>query len=264
MLCREIVGGVTQRGAMTKLKLVAPSPERSDAPVRAARGAGSRRMTQKSEQTRLLILEAAVDSVCQYGLRGATLGRVAEIAGVTRGCLQYYFMTTEDVLIALARHVAQRNWETYEAQAMNPPQGRDLIEFAIDLVGSPATDRYRVAQLELLTAARTMPVLRPVLEEGARQVEEQAKRFTARLFGNAALADTPQFRAARDLTALVNDWMFIKIFPEDREARIAEVRAALRIALHTLWRIPSLDDEPRMIKPRLRIKAGGADRTAQN
>jgi hypothetical protein len=103
-----------------------------------------------------------------------------------------------------------------------------------------------------------MPVLRPVLEEGARLVEEQAKRFTATLFGNAALADTPQFRAARDLTALVNDWMFIKIFPDQREARIAEVRAALRIALHTLWRIPSLDKEPEVVKPRIRIRAGGS------
>jgi hypothetical protein len=130
-----------------------------------------------------------------------------------------------------------------------------VIEFAIDLVGSPSTDRYRIAQLELLTAARTMPMLRPVLEEGAQLVEEQSKRFTALLFGNAALADTPQFRAARDLTALVNDWLPIKVFPEEREARIAEVRSALRIALHTLWRIPSLESGPEVAKPRIRVKA---------
>lgn len=241
---------------MAQLKLV--RSQEASHPPRRPRSASSRRMTQKSEQTRLLILEAAVDSVNRYGIRGANLARVAEIAGVTRGCLQYYFMTAEDILIAMARHVAQRNWEAYEAQAMHPPEGRDLIEFAIDLVGSPSTDRYRVAQLELLTAARTMPVLRPVLEEGARLVEEQSKRFTARLFGNAALADTPQFRAARDLTALVNDWLFIKVFPDHREERIAEVRAALRIALHTLWRIPSLESEPDATKPRVRVRAAAS------
>jgi AcrR family transcriptional regulator len=215
----------------------------------------TRKLTRKSEQTRLLILEAAVDSINEAGIRGASLARVAEMAGVTRGCLQYYFMTTEDVLIALARHVARRQWESYEAQALQPPEGRDVIEFAIDLVGSPAQDRYRVAQLELLTAARTMPLLRPVLEEGARLVEEQSKRFTGLLFGNPALADTPQFRAARDLTALVNDWMFIKVFPDHRDERIAEVKAALRIALHTLWRIPRLDGDTTASKPRVRVKA---------
>lgn len=238
---------------MARLKLVVDQPPR-DQP--RGRRAAARRATPKSEQTRLLILEAAVDSVNAHGLRGATLGRVAETAGVTRGCLQYYFMTTEDVLIALARYVAQRSWEIYEAQALNPPEGRDLIEFAIDLVGSPENDRYRVTQLELLTAARTLPFLRPVLEEGARMVEAQSKRFTARLFGDASLADAPQFRAARDLTALVNDWLFIKVFPEDREARMAQVRAALRIALHTLWRLPGLESgETAAAKPRVRVRA---------
>jgi AcrR family transcriptional regulator len=232
------------------LKLV--SPTREGAPPKPAKRRG---LTRKSEQTRLLILEAAVDSLIETGIRGANIARVAEIAGVTRGCLQYYFMTTEEVLAALAQHVARRLWETYEAEALRPPEGRDLIEFAIDLVGSPSQDRYRIAQLELLTAARTMPVLRPVLEEGARLVEDQAKRFTALLFGNADLADTPQFRAARDLTSLVNDWLFIKVFPGDREARMAEVRAALRIALHTLWRIPNLEAAQPAPKPRVRVKA---------
>ena len=212
-------------------------------------------MTAKSEQTRLLILEAAVDAVNTYGVRGASLGRIAEQAGVTRGCLQYYFMTTEEVLIALARHVARRNWEMYEVQALNPPLDRDVVEFAIDLVGSPSQDRYRVVKLELFTAARTMPELRPVLEEGARLVEEQAKRFTGLLFGNPGLADTPQFRAARDLTALVNDWLFMKIFPDNADERIAAVRSALRVALHTLWRIPNLEADAAATKPRVKVKA---------
>jgi AcrR family transcriptional regulator len=247
-----------------KLKLVPPAEADTPGQRRAPRASASRRITQKSEQTRLLILEAAVDSVNLHGLRGANLARVAEVAGVTRGCLQYYFMTSEDVLIALARHVAQRKWEAYESKASSPPSGHDLIEFAIDMAAAPASDRYRVAQLELVTAARTMPFLRPVLEEGARKVEEQAKRFTAELFGNAALVDAPQFRAARDLAFLVSDWMFIQVFPDQREERIAEVRAALRIALHTLWRIPSLDSERDMAKPRIRVKARGvnADRTS--
>ena len=240
---------------MVKLKLVAESGSK---PARQARGGKPRGVTPKSEQTRLLILEAAVESINRHGIRGANLARVAEIAGVTRGCLQYYFMTSEEILIALARYVSERNWDAYEAQAVNPPAGRAVIEFAIDLVASPASDRYRVAQLELLTAARTMPVLRPVLEEGARLVEEQSKRFTGQLFGNAALADTPQFRAARDLTALVNDWLFIKVFPDQREERIAEVRAALRVALHTLWRLPALDADTVATKPRVRVGAGRA------
>lgn len=222
---------------------------------RTAAAAPSRRATPKSERTRALILEAAVDTLNRYGYSGANLARVAEFAGLTRGAVQYYFMTTLDINIALAEYVGRRIWESYEAQALNPPGGRDPIEFAIDLVASPAADRYRVARLELLTAARTTPELRLVLEQSAILVEEQAKRFTGLIFGNPALADIPQFRAARDLTSLVNDWMFVHVFPRDRDQRSADVIAALRIALHTLWRAPSLDEGKPSPKPRIRVRA---------
>jgi AcrR family transcriptional regulator len=223
---------------------------------RQPRRAASKRVTPKSEKTRVLILEAAVDALNQYGFHRTNLARVAQLAGLTRGAVQYYVMTTQDIAIALADHVGRRIWQSFEDQAVNPPMGRDLIEFAIDLVASPAADRYRVARLELLTAARTLPALRPVLEDSARLVEEQAKRFTGRLFGNEALAQTPPFRAARDLTSLVNHFLFAHIFPDDREARTADVLAGLRMALHTLWRSTSLDREPELVRPRIRVKAG--------
>jgi AcrR family transcriptional regulator len=242
---------------MANLKLVS-----SYSTARVPRSARSRRATPKSEQTRALILEAAVDCLNQHGFHGTNMARVADLAGVTRGCLQYYFTTKQDVVVALAKHVARRNWEVYESQAANPPAGRDLIEFAIDLVASPTTDRYRVAHLELLTAARTTPILRPVLQEAAQLVEAQAKRFTARLFGNPDLADTPQFRAARDLTALVNDWLFVQIFPDRRDERVGEVLSALRITLHTLWRLPSLEGDVNLAKPRVRVKARTASESS--
>ncbi len=240
----------TPKPGRSSLVLVGAEAPRAEKP-----GAAPRRATPKSERTRALILEAAVDALDQHGYAGANLARVAEIAGLTRGAVQYYFMTTLDIHIALADYVGRRIWESYEAQALNPPGGRDPIEFAIDLVASPAEDRYRVARLELLTAARTTPQLRPVLEESARMVEEQAKRFTGLIFGNPALADIPQFRAARDLTSLVNDWMFVHVFPRDRDQRSADVIAALRIALHTLWRASSLDEGKSAEKPRIRVRA---------
>ncbi len=238
---------------MVKLTVVAAA---AAAPARAPPRARRTRTTPKSEQTRILILEAAVDAINQYGIRGASLSRVAECAGVTRGCLQYYFVTADDIIIALAHHVGRQTWQSYEARALNPPAGRDLIEFAIDLVANPAHDRYRIARLELVTAARTTPGLQPVLIESARQVEEQAKRFTGLLFGNSKLADTPQFSAARDLTALVDDWLTVQVFPDQREQRIENVRAALRVALHTLWRTQDLNGGPEPVRPRVHVKAG--------
>lgn len=194
-----------------------------------------------------------MDCVDRYGFHGTNLSRVADIAGVTRGCLQYYFMSTEAIAVALVRHVAEQHWRIYEQRALSPPPGRDLIEFAIDTVANDAEQRYRVVRLELITAARTTPVLQPTLVQIAGEWEERSKEFTAKIFGNSALADMPQFRAARDLAQLVGDYLPVQVFPSDREERIRSVREALRIALHTLWRIPNLETEPEMVKPRIRV-----------
>ncbi len=189
----------------------------------------------KSQETRALILEAAVDAITQDGIAGANLTNVARIAGVTRGCIQYYFATTADIVVALTQHVEDRNWKTYLASVERSRGGRNLIDTAIDMVGQPIEDRYRAARLELIMAARTTPKLRPLLERAARNIENAQRAFTDEMFTKPGIADTPRFRGARDLTQIVDDWMFLHVFPGDRADRVDGVREALRIALHTLW-----------------------------
>ncbi|HEV2651743.1 MAG TPA: TetR family transcriptional regulator [Rhizomicrobium sp.] len=204
-------------------------------PARAPASARSRKHTAKSEDTRGLLLEAAVDSLMRHGYRGTNLLRIATIAGVTRGCLQYYFLTTDEVMLALARYVEERHWQSYTAEVSGARTAADPIEAAIDMVASPVDDRYRLARLELVVASRTNPALAAVLQDAACRAENWQREFTGKLFGSPHLADTPAFRGARDLTSIVDDWMFIHAFPGNREQRMQGVRDALRIALHALW-----------------------------
>jgi AcrR family transcriptional regulator len=204
-------------------------------PGRAPASARSRKHTAKSEDTRGLVLEAAVESLIRHGYRGTNLLRIATIAGVTRGCLQYYFLTTDEVMLALAKYVEERHWQSYTAEVRDARMTGDPIEAAIDMVANPVDDRYRLARLELIVASRTNPALAAVLHEAACRVENWRREFTGKLFGSPHLADTPSFRGARDLTSIVDDWMFMHAFPGDREDRMNGVRDALRIALHALW-----------------------------
>jgi AcrR family transcriptional regulator len=206
-------------------------------PAAGERPARSRaRDLPKSQETRALILEAAVDAIARDGIAGANLTNVARIAGVTRGCIQYYFATTADIVVALTQYVEDQNWKTYVASVERARGGRNLIEVAIDMVGQPIEDRYRAARLELIMAARTTPKLRPLLERAARDIEDAQRAFTDEMFGKPGIADTARFRGARDLTRIISEWMFLHIFPDDdRAERVDGVREALRVALHTLW-----------------------------
>ena len=211
---------------------------RSATAKRRPRAAQTRKVTPKGTETRATILEAAVDVINEHGYRATNLLRVARQAGLTRGGLQYYFLSTEDLIEALARHVEREHWLSYIAHVREAPAGRDRIEYAIDLVANPMEDRYRAARLELLVAARTLPTLRKILMDAAREIETFKRAFTDEMFASAGIADTPRFRGARDLTTIVDDWMFLHVFPGDHAERAAGVREALRLSLHALWSIP--------------------------
>lgn len=119
----------------------------------AATRARGQSATSKSARTRAEILEAAVECLGVHGYHGVTLGRIAAAAGVTRGAVQYYFMHTEDVMLALTGQVK-----------MQVSSAFDPISAVAQALATGALDRDAVARLELVVAARTSPGLRAVLD----------------------------------------------------------------------------------------------------
>lgn len=60
----------------------------------------------RGDETRLRIVEAAIDLFGQYGFDGASTRDIAARAGVNAPALQYYFENKEGVLRACAEHIA--------------------------------------------------------------------------------------------------------------------------------------------------------------
>jgi hypothetical protein len=150
--------------------------------------------------------------------------------------------------------------------ARGVPEGRDPLDYAIDFVGAHEGERYLIARLELITAARTTPRLLLMLETAAAEVDAMGKRFVDGLTGKPGISDTPRFTAARDLSNIVDGWLLAHIFPPgEREARARNVLKALRVALYTLWGRPFPDymtgdyleggEGDQLSKPRVRIAA---------
>ncbi|MCB2115124.1 MAG: TetR family transcriptional regulator C-terminal domain-containing protein [Rhodobacteraceae bacterium] len=60
-----------------------------------------RPLTRIQARNRQTILEAALEVFSQYGYRGATLDQIAEVAGLSKPNLLYYFPSKEAIHIAL-------------------------------------------------------------------------------------------------------------------------------------------------------------------
>jgi AcrR family transcriptional regulator len=71
------------------------------------RGAAGRTRVQRSEETRAALLRAASHTICELGMQGASLDRIAAEAGYTKGAFYAHFASKEDLfLVMLDEHFA--------------------------------------------------------------------------------------------------------------------------------------------------------------
>lgn len=65
------------------------------------------------ERHRAVLLDSAAEAVNRYGVRGATVARIHEISGLSRGMISLHFGSKEHLLLAMLRELAKEytcNW----------------------------------------------------------------------------------------------------------------------------------------------------------
>lgn len=72
-----------------------------------ARSREGTRQAEKSDQTRRLILDAAIVCLSEIGYTRTTMTVIAKTAGLSRGAMQYHFETMTDVLRAALGHIQE-------------------------------------------------------------------------------------------------------------------------------------------------------------
>jgi len=130
---------------------------------------------RKSAQTRLKMLEAAVDCLVESGYQGLTTAQVAERASVSRGAMHHHFATRMDLVAAVVEHVFYQRMRLFlEDYLASMAQARDvlLIDLATQAHWRSVQTREYAAYLELAVAARTDAELDAAFEPAARRFDE--------------------------------------------------------------------------------------------
>src|ERR1035438_272045 len=93
----------------------------------------SRTQTERADQTRARILDAAVKQFSANGLAGARTDQIAEEAGVNKALLYYYFKGKEDLYDAALESVANRvAASSMAAMGTECSAGERLVYFALN------------------------------------------------------------------------------------------------------------------------------------
>jgi AcrR family transcriptional regulator len=161
-----------------------------------------RTQQQRRDETRRALLDAAVESLIQVGFARTTTLEVQRRADVSRGALLHHFPSKAELLVASVDHLAEmRARELKQLAALLPEEKNQKArtDAVIGLLWQCFSGTFFQVAMELRTAARTDPELRPVLATAERALRDRIFAQARTLFGKD-VAEHPGLERALDLT----------------------------------------------------------------
>jgi AcrR family transcriptional regulator len=158
-----------------------------------------RTQQQRRDETRRALLDAAVESLIDVGFARTTTLEVQRRANVSRGALLHHFPSKAELLVAAVDHLAYMRGAQLKALASELPEGRARTDAVLDLLWQCFSGEFFQVAMELRTAARTDPELRPVLVAAERVLRDRIIGQARTLFGKD-VADHAGLERALDLT----------------------------------------------------------------
>ena len=184
-------------------------------PVRAPRT-----QQQRRDETRRALLDAAVESLIEVGFARTTTLEVQRRADVSRGALLHHFPSKAELLVAAVDHLAEMRARELKvlSQQLPPSEHRGARTGAVlDLLWQCFSGTFFQVAMELRTAARTDPELRPVLATAEKALRERILAQARTLFGKD-VAEHPGLERALDLTLqlMIGSAMSAVLHTEDK------------------------------------------------
>jgi AcrR family transcriptional regulator len=175
-----------------------------------------RTQQQRRDETRRALLDAAVESLIEVGFARTTTLEVQRRANASRGALLHHFPSKTELLVAAVDHLAEmraREIKLLAAQLPDERAGRARTDAVIELLWQCFSGTFFQVAMELRTAARTDPELRPVLITAERALRDRIIAQAKTLFGKdvsehvgleRALDFTLQFMIGAAMTAVLH------------------------------------------------------------
>lgn len=143
------------------------------------RAAQTQRRTRIQEEKEEKILEAALDVFSMHGFRGATIDQIAEVAGMSKPNLLYYFRTKETMHRALIERVLD-TWldplREFDAEGNPEAEIRSYIRRKLEM----ARDYPRESRLFANEVLRGAPLIEDELKGPLKQlVDDKAEVIRA-------------------------------------------------------------------------------------
>ncbi|MDE2467001.1 MAG: TetR/AcrR family transcriptional regulator [Alphaproteobacteria bacterium] len=147
----------------------------------APEGAGWQQ--RKSAQTRIAILEAAIDCLEKHGYARTTTQLIAQVAEISRGAMLHHYATKQELISSVIDYTMYKRMEQFIARINALSEAERVKEHAgIELYWQSLLTREFTAYLELMLASRTDDELRSIFLPKARHYDRVERQEIMRVF----------------------------------------------------------------------------------
>lgn len=147
----------------------------------AAEGPGWQQ--RKSAQTRIAILEAAIECLEKYGYARTTTQLIAQVAQISRGAMLHHYATKRDLIASVIDYTFYKRMEQFTREVKTLSEKQRVQDIAgIERYWESLQTREFSAYLELSVAARTDKELRDIFLPKARRYDRIEREEVIKVF----------------------------------------------------------------------------------
>ena len=155
----------------------------------------SKWQSQKSSLTRDRIVIAALESIVEFGYESTTMAKIAKIAKVSQGSMQYHFPVKLDAIKAAINYLLAKRLTDHQRDLEEKPDGVYSMAHAIEVYWRHLNEGHYVAYQDLVIAARTHPELAAVLKPAYQRFIKTWRRDAQNLI--------PEWEGKREMFELI-------------------------------------------------------------
>jgi AcrR family transcriptional regulator len=180
-----------------------------------------RTQQQRRDETRRLLLDAAIESLIEVGYARTTTLEVQRRANASRGALLHHFPSKIELLVAAVDHLAEMRARELKVLATELPRTA-RADAVLELLWQCFSGEFFQVAMELRAAARTDPELRAALVPAERALRDRIVAQARSLLGaEAAARPRGELDRAIDLTLhfFIGAAMTAALHKDDRRVR---------------------------------------------
>ncbi|MEH6571137.1 MAG: TetR/AcrR family transcriptional regulator [Halioglobus sp.] len=134
--------------------------------------------SQKSALTRDRIIVATLECIVDSGYERTTMAKIAGIANVSLGSMQYHFKTKLEAIKSAVNYLHAIRLTEHQRDLLDVPRGMHPMEHAVDVYWRHLSEGHFVAYQDLIIAGRTDPELAKVLKPAYQRFVKAWRRVT--------------------------------------------------------------------------------------